>query len=160
MTLKLELSPSLVHIFTGPVTRDTAIATLAGLLESGGYVRETFAQAVLDREKVFPTGLPTQPVGIAIPHTDAEHVKLPALAVGVLPQPVQFEEMGSPGSIVDVSVIVVLAIPDPKAIMPVLRQLAGCFQNHGFLQGLQAARDPDTVLDLVARAIPDAVATA
>jgi len=158
VSLKLELSTSLVHIFDRPVMREEAIGALASLLQTHGYVRETFAQAVLEREKVFPTGLPTQPIGIAIPHTDAEHVKRAALAVGILPQPVQFEEMGSPGTFVDVSVIVVLAIPDPKAVMPVLRQLAGSFQNREFLQGLQAARDQSTVLDLVAGTIPDAVA--
>lgn len=160
MGLKLELTPALIQIFEQPVARDDAIRGLAGLLTTGGYVHDTFAQAVLEREKVFPTGLPTQPVGIAIPHTDAEHVRRPAMAVGVLAQPVPFEEMGSQGSQVDVSLIVVLAIPDPKAIMTVLRQLAGTFQNRDFLVGLQASRDPQEVIALISATIPDAVAPA
>ena len=56
---KLEISESLVCVFDKPVSRDEAVLKLAQLLEAGGYVKDTFGQAVLEREKVFPTGLPT-----------------------------------------------------------------------------------------------------
>ena len=38
-------------------------------------MKETFGQALIDREAVFPTGLKTETFEIAIPHTDVEHVE-------------------------------------------------------------------------------------
>ncbi len=158
MTGKLELSQSLVHIFEQPVTRDEAILTLSSLLRAAGYVKGSFGQACLEREKVFPTGLPTEPFGIAIPHTDCEHVKRGAIAVGVLPEPVQFVEMGClDESYVDAHAIVVLAIADPEAVTSVLRELAMSFQDAEFLIGLKEARSADTVLELFASKTPNVV---
>jgi PTS system galactitol-specific IIA component len=157
VTAKLELRPCLVHIFSQPVSRDDSLRELSGRLQLSGYVKESYPQAVIEREKVFPTGLPTQPVGIAIPHTDAEHVYRSALSVGILCEPVAFEEMGNPGSTVEVHIISMLAIADPQAVMTVLRKLAGVFQNRTLLADLKAARDEQTVADLLLRAIPDVV---
>lgn len=158
MIHKLELSEALVHVFEGPVERDKAVLKLASLLEAGGYVRDSFGRAVLEREKVFPTGLPTEPVGIAIPHTDCEHVNRGAIAVGILPEPVAFQEMGClDDSFVDAHAIVVLAIHDPEAVVGVLRELAMSFQDAEFLLGLRDAKQPQAVLDLFASRTPNVV---
>jgi PTS system galactitol-specific IIA component len=155
---KLELGESLVHIFEHPQDRNEAILKLVSLLEAQGYVKASFGQACLKREKVFPTGLPTQPVGIAIPHTDCEHVNRGAVAVGVLPEPVEFTEMGcTDDSTVDVHVILVLAISDPQAVTHFLRELALSFQDPDFLVGLKEATTPRTVLELCADRIPNVV---
>lgn len=158
MTGKLELSEALVHIFEQPQDRNEAILKLVSLLEAQGYVKASFGQACLDREKVFPTGLPTQPVGIAIPHTDCEHVERGAIAVGILPEPVEFTEMGcTDDATVDVHVIVVLAISDPQAVTHFLRELALSFQDREFLVRLKDAETPRTVLELCTDRIPNVV---
>jgi PTS system galactitol-specific IIA component len=155
---KLELSESLVHIFEQQVTRDEAILKLASLLEAAGYVKDSFGQACIEREKVFPTGLPTEPYGIAIPHTDCEHVKHGAIAVGILPKSVQFQEMGClDDTFVDAHAIVVLAISDPQAVTGVLRELALSFQDADFLTELKEARNARSVLCLFARQTPNVV---
>lgn len=158
MSGKLELSASLVHFFDAPVTRDEAILQLASQLEEQGYVKATFGQACIEREKVFPTGLPTEPYGIAIPHTDCEHVNRGAIAVGILPETVQFQEMGClDDTFVDAHAIVVLAISDPEAVTGVLRELALSFQDADFLTGLKEARSAKTVLDLFAHQTPNVI---
>ena len=55
-----------------------------------GYVKESYADAVVAREKVFATGLPTVMGGVAIPHTDVEHVNAPAVCIARLKEPVDF----------------------------------------------------------------------
>lgn len=157
MENKLKLGEKLVHFFTNSVTREEAILTLATLLYDCGYVRDTYPTAVIEREKNFPTGLPTQPVGVAIPHTDSEHVVTSALAIGILSHPVTFQEMGSFDGEVDVEVISMLAISDPTKIMTVLKDLAMAYQDQEFLQNLKAAADQAMVLDLVTRRIPNVV---
>jgi PTS system galactitol-specific IIA component len=139
------------------VLKDFAILELVSALEKGGYVKETFAKAVLEREIIFPTGLPTQPVGIAIPHTDCEHVKKGAIAVGILKTPVVFQEMGSLDSNVEVSIISVLAIENPDYLVNTLRQLATVFQNENFLLNLQQASTQQEVLNLYYTEIPEVV---
>ena len=84
MDAKLTLNKDLIYFFNEKVDRDEAMMKLASLLKNGGFVKESFEKAVLDREKIFPTGLPTKPIGVAIPHTDAEHVNKGAMAVGIL----------------------------------------------------------------------------
>jgi len=155
---KLELSASLVYFFDQPVTRDEAILGLVSLLEENGYVKPSFGQACIEREKVFPTGLPTMPFGIAIPHTDCEHVERGAIAVGILPQSVRFVEMGClDDSFVDARVIVVLAIADPEAVAGVLRELALAFQDAEFITALAQSKSAKTVLGLFAAHTPAVV---
>jgi PTS system galactitol-specific IIA component len=155
--IKLKLGENLVCVFNEVVTREQAIITLAARLLESGFVKESFGSAVLEREKVFPTGLPTEPVGVAIPHTDTEHILISALAVGILSNPVPFQEMGSPDVEVNVNIISMMAISDPKAVMPVLRSLALAYQDREFLTLLKASSSEGMVLDLFKARIPDVI---
>ena len=101
--------------------------------------------------------MPTKPIGVAIPHTDAEHVNNGAMAIGVLKEPVSFCEMGNLESTVDVSIISMLAISNPDFLIPTLMQLAKTFQDEEFLLNLKSATTKDEVLDLYKRIIPDVV---
>src|SRR5271169_503169 len=64
------------------------IQQLGALLYNNGFVKETYVQAVIDREQIYPTGLQTSELGFAIPHTNTEHVSRPAVAIATLEQPV------------------------------------------------------------------------
>ena len=46
-----------------------------------GYVKEPYIQAVVERERVYPTGLPGKGIAIAIPHTNNTYVNKPAIGV-------------------------------------------------------------------------------
>ena len=154
---KLKIGKNLVHLFDESVTKEDAIKTLAAHLHDQGYVKESFSSAVLEREKIYPTGLPTLPVGVAIPHTDTEHVISSALAVGILSNPVTFQEMGSLDANVDVHIISMMAISNPKSVMPVLRNLALAYQDHEFLAMLKNSSSQDMILDLYKNRIPDVI---
>lgn len=47
---------------------------LGGLFIAEGYCRDTYVDALKEREKDFPTGINMGTIGIAIPHTDKQHV--------------------------------------------------------------------------------------
>mgnify|MGYP001285322374 CR=1 FL=1 len=80
-----------------------AIAFLADALRQKGIVKDSFKSAVIEREKAAPTGLETERIGIAMPHTTEEHVNRKGLAVGFLKRPVAFRAMGMPEKEVDTS---------------------------------------------------------
>ncbi|QBS36611.1 PTS sugar transporter subunit IIA [Thermaerobacter sp. FW80] len=119
-----------------------AIRALGSRLRECGHVAETFVDAVLDRERTFPTGLPTR-IPVAIPHTDAAHCYKPAIAVGVLRHPVEFGEMGNPQGTVGVRAVFLLSIPDPSQQVDCLRALVEAFQDPHFLPALVGSRTTD-----------------
>lgn len=121
---------------------EQAIRRLAARMEKCGYVRETFVDAVLEREKNFPTGLPT-PIPVAIPHTDAVHCCKPAIAVGVLTRPVMFGEMGNPQRKIDAKAIFLLSITDPAQQVIWLQKLVEAFQRPCFLERLITSRNAE-----------------
>lgn len=63
---------------------------MGNVLVEKGWVKDTYPGAVIEREKVFPTGLPMEAMGVAIPHTDAIHVNKKAVFCGILDKPVDF----------------------------------------------------------------------
>ena len=89
----------LIEIDLDVKTSHEVIERLSKLLYKGGYVKDSFLDAVIEREKQYATGIPLDPVGIAIPHTDGIHVKKRAVAVGILANPIKFGTMGGDGEI-------------------------------------------------------------
>jgi PTS system galactitol-specific IIA component len=144
---EVTCTPDLILMGTEASSGEEAIRLLSRRLEQGGYVRPTFADAVLEREKTFPTGLPTEPP-VAIPHTDVEHCLKPAVAVAMLKRPVLFQAMGRGGDL-RVGVIFLLSITDPQAQVGWLGRLVQFFQKTGHLKELAEARSPGEVADIL-----------
>lgn len=147
LDLKL-LDQNLVMINLEVETQQEALEKLAGRLYETGYVKDTYAQAILEREKVFPTGLPTEGYGVAIPHTDVEHVNKPAVALGILQKPVKFNLMGdlNPDSQVDVQVMFMLAIKEPHMQLELLQDIMEMIQDQELLKKMVEA---ESVQDLI-----------
>jgi PTS system galactitol-specific IIA component len=127
-----------------------AICILGELLQKRGLVEEGFVQAVLDREEEFPTGLATQDVQIALPHTEAKHVRTSKMVIGVLDNPVPFKKMGAPGETVEAKEIFLLAIGEHHSQVQALQQLATLFQDGSTLKMIASAPDAESVLKAVA----------
>jgi len=149
------IKPELVRIGLDAPDRDGAIRSLAALLEQGGYVKDSFVGAVLERERTFPTGLPTGTISVAIPHADSEHVLRSAIAVGVLAHPVGFQQMGDPEARLDVDLVMVLAIRDPKAVVPFLQKACTAFQDQELLARIKSSTDPEEVSELLGARLED-----
>jgi PTS system galactitol-specific IIA component len=125
------------------------IQVLGSLLFEHGYVKESFVQAVLDREAKFPTGLQAQSLGFAIPHTDTEHVLRPAVAIATLETPVVFKAMGTEDAEVQAELVIMLAISDPSAVVPVLRSVVSIAEHEPTLLAIRDAASAQQILELV-----------
>lgn len=131
---------------------EQAIRTLAGMLRKQGAVEAGFAEDVLAREEKFPTGLPTQPFAVAIPHADPDHILSSAIAVATLEQPVAFGRMGgSASATVDARVVFLLAIKETEAQVVLIQQLMQLLQNSALLDNLIEAGDSEQVMDILRR---------
>jgi len=125
-----------------------AIAQLGTRLQAGGFVRDSWIQATIEREKTFATGLPTLEVGVAIPHADVEHVLRQAIAVGVLEKPVEFGEMGSPDSTVPVRIVCALAVAQSELLVTLLQRLVEMFQSPNVLGQIAGAQSPAEIVEI------------
>lgn len=115
---------------------------MAARMLAEGMVKESYAAAIKKRESVYATGLELPEMGIAIPHTDPEHVNTPALCLGILREPVSFGAMGMADQRVDVRVVFMLSIKEPHAQLKVLQALMKVFQEEGRLTALTACATP------------------
>lgn len=127
--LAATLDEKLIMIQVKAETKEEILELLAKRLEQAGYVRNTYLNAVAEREKKFPTGLPTEPIAIAIPHSDAEHCIQPAIAVATLQTPVVFGLMGDDQATVDAQIIFMLALDKNEAQAEFLCRFSDLFKN-------------------------------
>lgn len=132
-----------------------AIKQLGNRLLEQGYVLDSFIDAVIEREQVFATGLPTPEIQVAIPHTDPEHVNKTAIAIGVLPEPVQFVEMGNPGATVEVNIVCVLAVKEADFLVSLLQELVAIFQNPDLLRRIVNASSAGEVARIFNQRLPE-----
>lgn len=130
------------HIPKG-VSQQDIIKALASPLINDGMVVSDFAAHVIAREQNFPTGLPVEPVGVAIPHTDHQHVRQNAISVGILAESVNFEEMSGDPEPVPVRVVFLLALGESNKQLNVLGWIMDVIQDEDFMQQLLVMNDDE-----------------
>lgn len=114
-----------------------------------GYVKSTYIDAVLEREKTLPTGLDIGEMCVAIPHTDSKHVNESNVALAVLKNPVEFRNMIDPSKKVEVMVVFLLAINDPDSQVTLLSKLMSVFQNVELLKQIKGSSSTEEVTKLL-----------
>ena len=107
---------------------EDALKFLGQRLFDEQYVKESYIQAVVAREKKYATGLPTEIYGVAIPHTD--------IAIGILNKPVKFIMMGTDDTEIDVKVVFMLAVKEPQEQLQLLEKLMTIFQDKNILNNI------------------------
>ncbi|MGO2722586.1 MAG: PTS sugar transporter subunit IIA [Lactobacillus sp.] len=126
---------------------------LANQLLKYGYVKDTYKTALLDREKEFPTGLPSATPAVAIPHANADLVYKTTIAVATLKHPVNFKNMGAITEDVPVEIVIMLVISEPHSQVSMLQKVVEIAQNPVLKAQLLQAKDRQTLIKLVETAI-------
>ncbi|AYA77517.1 PTS sugar transporter subunit IIA [Bacillus sp. Y1] len=145
----INLDEKVVRLNVKAKNSDEVIAVLCEELKKLNYVKDSFLPAILEREKVFSTGLPLATMGVAIPHTDPEHVISPMISVAILENPVEFKMMGSPETSVNVEIVLMLAITEPSKQLVMLERLMDVFQNEAAMSQLKDAQSAKEVVDIL-----------
>jgi PTS system galactitol-specific IIA component len=144
------LEPSAVKLNITAEDSKDVVTQLGNLLYKSGYVKETFSEAALAREKEMPTGLPLMGnYNAAIPHTDVEHVYKPALALATLTEPITFQNMIAPEEPVPVQLVILMALDKPKAQVEMLQEIAGVLQDTEIIKRLMNAKTYDEVREIL-----------
>ena len=77
-----ELKDTLIFLNLKAADNKEVLQIMGDAMIQEGYGEEGFTEALLEREKDYPTGLDVDGIGVAIPHTDAEHVKKEGISIG------------------------------------------------------------------------------
>jgi galactitol PTS system EIIA component len=109
---------------------EEALRRLAGLAVEQGFAAASFTDALVERERAFPTGLPL-PMPVAIPHADAVHVRRPALAALAPRRPLAFGEMGSRDRTLEVRLVLMLLVDNPSEQVGLLARLITALRRPG-----------------------------
>lgn len=149
MNKDLLIKEELIFLDYEASDKEELLQSLSNILREKGYVKDTFASKIIEREKVFPTGLNTGEVQVAIPHTDAIHVENAAIVFVKLKNSVTFKEMGSGVNDVNANLIFMLAVKNPKEQVNVLSKLMSILSNGEILKKLYESKTKEEVYKIL-----------
>lgn len=124
---------------------------MGGKLISEGFAKESYVQALKDRERDFPTGLVMNNEGLAIalPHTAIEHVNKTATSIARLNNPVEFHVMGGDtDEICQVKLVFMLCVDDPNAHLDALQRIVAILQDEEFLKKLDTVQSNEDLIEV------------
>ena len=130
---------------------------VATLLEEKKVVTDTYRSALIEREKMFPTGLDMEFLGkelpnVAIPHTDTIHNLTENVVVVRLAKPVTFHNMIAPDKEVEVSLLFFIINNSSSSQTNILAQLMDFFTGNGHLEALSKLTDPEALYQYISDA--------
>lgn len=145
----MKLDRELVIIELEADSKEEVLTLMGNQLIEKGFVKEDFVESILKREESFPTGLPTEPFGVAIPHTDGDMVKESKIAFASLKKPVKFLAMGQSEELIDIKLVFMLALKNPADQLATLQKLVGLFQNPETVSKLARTKNADELNELI-----------
>lgn len=144
-----ELKESLILTSLDAKTSSDVFKALGTLLTEYNYTKDSYVDALIEREKNYPTGLDIGNFGIAIPHTDASHVNKPATAIATLKNPVDFVQLGTEDDHIGVSVVFMLAVKDPNAHLDRLQAIVKIFQDKKVMEDILVEQNASKIIDII-----------
>ncbi|WP_240458680.1 fructose-specific PTS transporter subunit EIIC [Virgibacillus sp. Bac330] len=146
MELKKMTEQELVLFDVTATSKQQVIESLVEALHRKGYLtsKQTFLQAVIERESVSPTGLES---GLAIPHGKSRAVKKAVFAVARLRDEIDDWESVNPSN--RVKLVFLLAIPENEAgstHLNILSELSTRLMDQVYIEKIMEASSPEDFL--------------
>ena len=145
----LSLKKELVWLDIDYSSKENLFQEVGKKLYEMGYVKDSFANALSEREKNFPTGLATEPFQVAIPHTDSIHVQKEAIACIRLLNPIKFRDVGDDENEVDAEFVFVLCILEPEKQVDILKALVDTLSNEEIMRSIKTSENSDKVYEIL-----------
>lgn len=126
---------------------EDAIRQVGQRFLEAGFVRDTYIDAVVAREKIYPTGLQLEEIAVAMPHTDPQHVVKPGVCIAQLKSPVTFAHMGEPEVQVQAEMLFMMAIQNPDEQVELLQKVLSVFQQPAVVAAFRAAGSEEELFE-------------
>lgn len=144
----VEFNPDLV-VLLGADSYQEVEKSMATKLVELGYAKDSFPQAIAEREVTYPTGLDVEGINAAMPHCDVTNVNKAAVCVGVLRHPVDWRRMDDPDETCKVSLVTMLALTEAHAHIEMLQKVVSLIQDQDLMAKIVDATSADDVYKLV-----------
>lgn len=140
------LNEKLIILNSDVESAEDCIRTVGKLFYEHGYVEEGYIDEVIEREKVYPTGLPGKGICIAIPHTTNQRVIKPGIGLLIPKKPIQFAMMGTKDSMLECEIVMPLVIKDSNSQISTLKKLMAVIQDGELLKHIRDSKDISEVM--------------
>lgn len=147
MGTKEMFQSNLVDLQMCAETEEELFEQIADRLKQQGYVNEGYLEGIRNREQRFPTGLMTEYLNIALPHSDTDYIEKPFIYVARIKDPVIVRQMGD-NQEMTVKDFFFLGIKEPTKQVGLLQELMVMFQNPEFVASLKKAEQNQEMFDL------------
>ena len=149
MNEKSFFEPGLVFWGLRKDTAEECLEFLGKELTKAGKAKADYTKAVLEREAVYPTGLETPSVPIAIPHANPDNALENALAVAKLERPVMFRHMADEEQEVPVELIMMMCIAEPQMQVPMLSRILSIFTDGQMEKEIHSCKNAVELYELL-----------
>lgn len=148
MILTHILQPACVKVPLEGREKNSAITELVDLLDKNGLVqdRQTVLDAVFTRERTRSTGIGS---GIAIPHGKCGAVRELVMALGITPDPIDFDSVDKK----PVSLVILLVSPVDQTgpHIQALARISRLMLDEDFKKALESAPSAKAAYDLMSQ---------
>ncbi len=153
MVFKEIVKEELIFVQKSFKENSDVIKFLSEELRERSFVKESFCDAVLEREKKHPTGLYLGKINVAIPHADIKYVNKPGMAVATLQKPISFRKMDDPTLSIPVHIVFLLALVDPNEYVKFLSSLTRSFSDESFISLIYSLNDTERFVKSIRKMI-------
>lgn len=149
MDLKSLFKIELIQ-FTDCSSEEQLFSSVATLFEAQNLVTDAYCEALKKREREFPTGLQTQFLPIALPHTDSKYINKPFVAIIRNRQELLVKQMGDNQGMYTKDFFF-LGIKESEGYSQVelLSALMELFMNETFVTEYKVANSKEAILESI-----------
>ena len=147
MNTQQMFQPELIDLKVTVQDEEELFELIAKRLKQAGYVNDGYLEGIKSREKVFPTGLITEYLNIALPHSDTKYIERPFIYIIRTTKPIKVKQMGD-NQEMEVRDLFFLGIKEPSKQVGLLQELMVLFQNEAFVSELKMTTENEDMFKL------------
>lgn len=147
MNTQQMFQPELIDLKVTVQDEEELFELIAKRLKQVGYVNDGYLEGIKSREKVFPTGLITEHLNIALPHSDTKYIERPFIYIIRTTKPIKVKQMGD-NQEMEVRDLFFLGIKEPSKQVGLLQELMVLFQNEAFVSKLKMTTENEDMFKL------------
>lgn len=144
--LKEYLFDDLVFLNKEYKNYEDLLSQVMETLVSKKFVEQGFQQALIEREKDFPTGLQLDGYAVAIPHGGSQFVKQDFISLVTLKNPIKMNRMDDPEESLEVDVLFIIGFGKSETHLQGLRELMDLIQNPQVIEDLKRGTSLTSIL--------------
>lgn len=148
METRAMFHPELIDLQMDAETVEQLFVQIASQLKQRGYVNDGYLEGIIHRERQFPTGLITEYLNVALPHSDTEYIRKPFIYVARNHEPVMVRQMGDNQEMA-VKDFFFLGIKEPSKQVGLLQELMTLFQKKEFVTKLKKSDQNQELFELL-----------